>query len=84
MPTPSMQLTLEFLEHSDNIPSMAKEHPKSSRKNSYSVAGVTRDGVAILKVGKATHFTDRQARDAVAKVRSIAASALTQGSSRSK
>jgi hypothetical protein len=79
-----MHLGLEILSGSDNIPNMAKEHAKSPRKNSYSVAGITRDGVSIIKVGKATHFTDRQARDAVAKVRSLAASALTQSSSRSK
>ena len=63
---------------------MAKENTKSPRKGSYTVAGVTRDGVSIIKVGRATHFTDRQAREAVVKVRSLAASALTQNNSRSK
>ncbi len=79
-----MHLGLEIPQGSDNILDMAKEHAKSPRKNGYSVAGVTRDGVSIIKVGRATHFTDRQARDAVAKVRSVAASALAQGHSRSK
>ena len=63
---------------------MAKEHAKSPRKGSYTVAGVTHDGVSIIKVGKATHFTDRQAREAVVKVRALAASVLTQSSQRSK
>ncbi len=63
---------------------MSKEQIKSPRKGSYTVAGVTRDGVSILKVGKATHFTDRQAREAVANVRTLAASVLSQGSSRAK
>lgn len=79
-----MHLGLEIPLGSDNIPSMAKEHAKSQRKTSYSVAGVTRDGVSIIKVGKATHFTDREARDAVAKVRSLSASSLAHSSSRSK
>ncbi len=79
-----MQLALEFAGSYDNIPVMTKETSKTPRKSSYSVAGVTRDGVKILSTGRATHFTDRQAREAVAKVRSHAASSLTQSSSRSK
>lgn len=59
----------------------SKRSAKSPRKDSYVVAGVTRDGVAILKVSKATHFTDSQAREAV---RSVAASRLVQSNTRAK
>ena len=79
-----MHLALELLGGSDNITSMAKENSKSTYKDSYKVAGVTKDGVSIIKVGRATHFTDREAREAVSKVRSVAASILSQGSSRKK
>jgi tagatose-1,6-bisphosphate aldolase non-catalytic subunit AgaZ/GatZ len=41
----------------------AQKKPKSS-----DIAGVTRDGVAILKVGRATHFTDRELASALKKV----------------
>ncbi len=79
-----MQLALEFGVGFDDIQPMSKEQAKTPRKGSYAVAGVTRDGVSILKVGRATHFSDRQAREAVAKVRSLAASVLTQANARSK
>ncbi len=79
-----MHLGLELFTGSDNISVMVKENTKSSCKDRYTVAGVTRDGVSIIKVGRSTHFTDRQARDAVIKVRSHVGLASKQGSSRLK
>jgi hypothetical protein len=50
---------------------MAKALPRktadrTSRKPEGNVLGVTRDGVRILKPGRATHFTTKEAREAVA------------------
>jgi hypothetical protein len=41
--------------------------PKSTAKR-YRIAGITRDGVKILAVGPATHFTDKEIRDSIAYV----------------
>jgi hypothetical protein len=43
----------------------AKVQPRSRTRG---VLGVTRDGVRILKPGRGTHFTRKEARDAVAAV----------------
>lgn len=39
---------------------------KTVRDTSPKVLGRTRDGVKILRQGRATHFTDKELRDAVA------------------
>lgn len=44
---------------------------QSTRKGSYAIAGITRDGVEILRSpGRATHFTDKELTAAIARVRS--------------
>jgi len=54
---------------------MAKDASKSGSQgkgrkvSGTSVLSVTRDGVRILKQGKATHFTQKELRDAVQSVR---------------
>jgi hypothetical protein len=53
------------------MPKSAPEKPasrKPARKTGPKVLGVTRDGVRILKPGRATHFTPKEAREAVAAV----------------
>jgi hypothetical protein len=67
-----MQLDLEISSSLDDIHAMAKKPTKALRKDGYAVAGVTHDGVGILKSGRATHFTDREVREAIAKVRAAA------------
>lgn len=42
---------------------------KTHKASAGSVLGVTRDGVRILNQGKATHFTQKELRDAVRSVR---------------
>ena len=53
---------------------MGKNQTKKTnvvRKDGYTVAGVTRDGVSILRSsGRATHFTDKQLDAAIKKVMS--------------
>jgi hypothetical protein len=41
---------------------------RNARNGDGKVLGVTRDGVRILKPGRATHFTAKEAREAVASV----------------
>jgi hypothetical protein len=56
---------------------------RPARKDGYVVAGVTRDGVSILKSsGRATHFTDKQIDAAIVRVR--AASVLADSGSKPK
>lgn len=58
---------------------------RSLKRNGYAVAGVTSDGVAILKSPRgSSRLTDRQIAAAVASVRSIASSALTQSAHKKK
>ncbi len=53
---------------------MAKTEPepttarKPRRKREPKVLGITRDGVRILTQGRGTHFTQKEAREAVAAV----------------
>jgi hypothetical protein len=53
---------------------MAKTDPKQTQprkprlKRTPRVLGVTRDGVRILRSGPGTHFTEKEAREAVAAV----------------
>jgi hypothetical protein len=51
--------------------SKSGSHGKTLKTTAGSVLGVTRDGVRILKQGKATHFTQKELRDAVRSVQSI-------------
>jgi tagatose-1,6-bisphosphate aldolase non-catalytic subunit AgaZ/GatZ len=41
---------------------------RQRKKEGYAVAGITRDGVAILKVGPATHFTEREVDAAINRI----------------
>lgn len=51
-------------------PSKTARASKSAKSAASKVLGVTRDGVRILKPrGKATHFTQKELRDAVARAR---------------
>jgi hypothetical protein len=44
-----------------------KQLPSTPKATRYRIAGVTRDGVAILKSpGRATHFTDKEIRNSIA------------------
>jgi len=50
-----------------------KPKRKAKSGNMYQIAGVTKDGVKILKMpGRATHFTDKEISDAVRAVLSRA------------
>ncbi len=62
---------IEFHAKHANISTMGKaaaKNRKPTKKDGYDVLSVTRDGVSILKVGRATHFTDRQISLSISKV----------------
>jgi hypothetical protein len=44
------------------------EPRKTDRRSGPKVLGITRDGVRILRSGPGTHFTEKEAREAVAAV----------------
>jgi hypothetical protein len=58
---------------------------RSLKRQGYAIAGVTHDGVAILKSPRGTsRLSDKQITAAVASVRSMAASALTQSDAKKR
>jgi hypothetical protein len=55
------------LSHIEAMEQASKKPTKTSHAKRYRIAGITHDGVAILKSpGRATHFTDKEIRDTIA------------------
>jgi folate-dependent tRNA-U54 methylase TrmFO/GidA len=66
-----MRLRLKIDENRtiSEVMEQVKKTPRKSIRNQDEIAGITYDGIRILKAGPATHFTDKEITDIIIAVR---------------